>query len=122
MIRIVLRREIQSGNKLAYSHWRNRHRDGLAWMAHIRANFDMRHADLARCKRHVRVVGYRARMLDDDNLIAGFKHGRDCLVKLVLLVDDSPKWSSWEYVQRLRSHADNPLINTSCTVIEIQDV
>lgn len=122
MIRLVLHREVASGNALAYGHWRNRQRDKKAWALHIRATgHPASHAELARGKRRVRVIAYRCRRLDDDNLIAGFKHGRDELVRACLLVDDNAKWSSWEYVQRLRSHPENPTPGAVCTVVEIEE-
>lgn len=122
MIRLILPREIQSGNALAYRHWRVRHRDKLAWIAWIKATgHPANNAELPRGKRHVRIVAYRSRMLDDDNVVGGAKHLRDALVGCCLLLDDNARWSSWEYVQRLRSHPENPMPKKSCTVVEITD-
>jgi hypothetical protein len=117
MIRLVLPREIQSGNALAYAHWRNRTKDRKAWELLIRAACCR--PDGLRIKRSVTVTAYRGRLLDDDNLSSGCKHLRDALVRAGLLIDDCRAWSSWAYVQRLRSHPENPMPKMTCTNIVI---
>lgn len=44
-------------------------------------------------------VSCRARLLDDDNLVGGFKYCRDALKHLGWIVDDSPTWLQATYRQ-----------------------
>lgn len=54
-------------------------------------------------KRRIKITVYwpaknkRCRLPDDDNLIAGFKWGRDAMKRLGFIKDDSPKWSEWHW-------------------------
>lgn len=125
MIDLLINREVQSGNKLAYGHWRHRMKDKQAWMILIKSFLLRSLTSLAsdaqqpKGKRSVHVLGYRKRILDDDNFIAGFKHGRDCLVTLGLLKDDNATWCSFTYEQQLASKHPS---KRPCTFITIQDL
>ena len=122
MIEIIIPREVPSGNAFAYSHWSVRTKDRNAWSKWlIRAKSNMHSEDCqpATGHRFARIIAYRPRILDDDNLSAGAKHLRDAIVRAGFLKDDNKKWSTWQYVQRLRSHPENPTPKQSCTVVEI---
>ena len=75
--------------------------------------------DGARGKRHVRFIVYRKRMIDDDNMIQGVKALRDALVEVGLLINDSPKWATFQYDQR---PAKTSKIGTPHTTIIITDI
>ncbi len=52
-------------------------------------------------KRKVHFISYRVRLLDDDNLIGGFKAMRDCLEDMKLIFMDSPEYLISKYEQFL---------------------
>jgi hypothetical protein len=123
VIRLILRREVQSGNALAYGHWRNRMKDRDAWMAHVRSA-DWTRYQKAADFRTVTITAYRKRRLDTDNLSGGIKHLRDCLTKCRLIVDDSPKWAAFDYRQHVLSEIPDELAEQfgrkPMTVVEIE--
>ena len=85
--RVTIPREIVSGNALAYRHWRKRMADRDAWIILLRQHAAK--VPRATCQRTVRVTAYRKRRVDEDNLSSGFKHGRDAMVRVGLLIDDN---------------------------------
>jgi len=94
-----LPREVQTGNALAYRHWRFRHADKLAWLGLLRSELLLRPVPLATMRRKVLIFSYRKRILDDDNLIAGAKHLRDCLTVVGLILDDNARGARVTYEQ-----------------------
>ncbi|MCK6488314.1 MAG: hypothetical protein L6R48_08300 [Planctomycetes bacterium] len=122
MIRLVLVGETPSLNQYARTHWRQKHRQTKGWelMARSQASIE----DLqVQCRRAVRITSYRARLITDhDNLVGGAKGLPDALKRAGLLVDDSRAWCDISYVQRLRSHPENPMPGRSCTVVELENL
>jgi hypothetical protein len=102
VIRLILLREVQSGNKLAYGHWRGRMKDRDAWLMLVRSSHAAKYQK-ATDRRKVTITAFRKRRLDTDNLSGGIKHLRDCLTKCELIVDDSPKWADFIYDQHIMS-------------------
>lgn len=121
---IEIPREIQSGNVLAYGHWRARMRDRDTWISFFRGCG--RHVPPATGKRHVTVTAYRKRRLDEDNMSAGFKHGRDAMVRVGLLLDDNQKGCHFTYSDcRILSEMPADLRarfgGRAVTVVELRD-
>lgn len=119
MIELHLSREVESGNALAYRHWRTRMRDRDAWIILVRLAVRGRDLTPPAGKRAVHILAYRKRRLDSDNLSAGCKHLRDALVRCGLLIDDNDKHSAFTYELRLASEHPSRL---ACTLIRIQDL
>lgn len=122
-MRLILPREVQSGNALAYRHWRVRYRDKLAWECCLHAALAIARDRLGTATpgRRVTFTAYRKRMLDDDNLVGGLKHCRDGLVRVGLLTDDNAAGATFTYHQQLASLS--PLgKGVPATVIEIESV
>ncbi len=63
------------------------------------ASYMQRHNDRKRFLRLTRLIPYRGRAFDEDNLALGFKGAVDLFVRLRWLKDDSPKWLERDYVQ-----------------------
>lgn len=123
--RIAIPREIVSGNALAYRHWRQRMADRNEWMVYLRKYAGK--VPRATGKRVVRVTAYRKRRVDEDNLSSGFKHGRDAMVRVGLLIDDNQAGCRFVYDDCLLL-SDLPLGifaefgRVPVTVIEIEDL
>ena len=122
---IYIPKEIVSGNTLAYRHWRTRMKDRDTWVAFLLALGQS--IPRAATRRHVTVTAYRKRRVDEDNLSSGFKHGRDAMVRVGLLIDDNKAGCKFTYndckilsempaTLRVR-HGLKPL-----TIIEIEDI
>jgi hypothetical protein len=119
VIDLLLAREIQSGNALAYRHWRVRHKDKVAWLLLLRAQLRTDKCVPAG-RKAVTITAYRKRRLDDDNLIAGAKHLRDSLITVGLIKDDNATWAAFTYRQELASAS--PLgKGKPCTSIQIEE-
>lgn len=116
---LTLMREVQSGNTLAYKHWRFRMKDRDHWKFLLQDALARNPIPAAIGKRSVHITFYRRYRLDDDNASSGFKHGRDCLVRAGLLKDDNREWSSFVYEQRKSKEHES---KKPCTVITIEDV
>lgn len=119
---LTLPREIQSGNALAYRHWRVRQKDKAAWVLLLRAQLGHRtpSAEAINERRAVTITAYRKRILDDDNLIAGAKHLRDGLILVGLIKDDNAKWATFTYRQALASVS--PIgRGVPCTTIDVEE-
>ncbi len=54
----------------------------------------------------IAIRSYRARLLDYGNLVAGAKPIPDCLKRLGVIHDDSPKWFDCTYTQYAASPED----------------
>ncbi len=117
-------REIQSGNVFSYGHWRDRMRDRDAWIVLLRST--AYRIPPATAHRSVTVTAYRGRRLDEDNLCSGFKHGRDAMVRVGLLLDDNRKWCRFTYEDcRILSELPAELVEKhgrkALTIINISD-
>lgn len=95
---ISISKEILSLNKLNSMHWSKRSNHSKGWEEAIYYALGGK-VKKSKKKMRVKVSSYRKRLLDTDNLIGGFKGGRDALKRLGLIVDDSPKWCDFEYEQ-----------------------
>ena len=121
-MRLILAREVQSGNTFAYSHWKVRYRDKLAWECCMHAAMHLAKDRLGppTGRRRVAFTAYRGRRLDDDNLVGGLKHARDQLVRFGLLTDDNAAGATFTYDQQLAK--DSPLgAGRPCLVIDISE-
>lgn len=119
MIELILPRESQSGNAMAYSHWRVRVRDKMIWKALIASAIAKKDVKKATGHRRVTITAFRKRRLDDDNLIAGLKHCRDMLVHFGLIIDDDRKNATFIYRDDL---AKNSPTKKPCTIITLEDL
>jgi Holliday junction resolvase RusA-like endonuclease len=98
--KITLARESQSGNALAYRHWRVRQTDKRVWQMLLHSFLHKNPIPPATGKRSVTFTAFRRRMLDDDNLSSGLKHLRDCLTEADVIIDDNHAGASFLYVQK----------------------
>ncbi len=121
MIRLRIPGLLPSQNTRERTHWRARRRQEKAWEMVIRCQVSVDDTTTNR-RRAVRVISYRRqRITDVANLIGGAKGLIDCLVRAGLLVDDSDRWCSIAYHQRLRSHEANPRPGQDAIVVEVED-
>lgn len=121
MIRLHIAGLLPSQNVRERQHWALR-RKIERWMEwSIRQQISVGDTTTSR-RRTVRVTSYRRqRITDVANLIGGAKGLIDCLVRAGLLVDDSDRWASISYHQRLRSHPENPEPGRDAIVVEVED-
>jgi len=121
MIRVIIPGLLPSQNVRERAHWATRRRQEKAWELVIRCQTSVEDTTTSR-RRAVKIISYRRqRITDVANLIGGAKGLVDCLVRAGLLVDDSDRWCSIAYHQRLRSHDDNPMPGRDSIVVEIED-
>ena len=90
-----------SGNKLLRTHWAIRRRIKQGYLKEML--YTLPKVEKKKEKRRIHFISYRKRRLDDDNLIAGFKDLRDCLIRLGFIYDDSPTYLGATYEQQLDS-------------------
>lgn len=88
---------IESRNTFDGYHWSKKAQYAERWKWRVIAAVGRREPPNE--PRRATLTVYRNRLLDSDNLSGGCKQLRDALVHVGLLVDDSPKWSNWEYRQ-----------------------
>jgi hypothetical protein len=122
---VIIPREIVSGNTLAYRHWRRRMAERDYWIVAF-VSLAQR-VPRAACRRAVRVTAYRKRRVDEDNLSSGFKHGRDAMVRVGLLIDDNKAGCRFVYEDcRILSEMPADLVKkygrVPLTVVEILDL
>jgi hypothetical protein len=117
-ITLVMKREVLSGNTLAYGHWRNRSKDRKNWEAWILHALSKDRPANAKATGHriVQIVAHRKRTLDDDNLSSGCKHLRDALITTGLLIDDNKKGAKFSYEQHIMSDSPYPAPATVVTI------
>ncbi len=115
---MILPREVQSGNALAYRHWRERMRDRDAWIALLRSALVSRPLPPPTGKRYVHILAYRKRRVDEDNLSSGCKHLRDAMVRVGILKDDTREWCHFTYAQGLASGHPS---GRPCTEVTVSD-
>jgi hypothetical protein len=121
MIRLLLAGLLPSQNVRERQHWAARRRQEARWSQAIRCQVGLDDIATSR-RRSVRVVSYRSRRITDyANLIGGAKGLIDCLVRAGLLVDDSDRWCSISYHQRLRSHEENPMPGRNTIEVYVED-
>ena len=58
----------------------------------------------------IRVLGFREREMDSDNLAYACKGLRDAMVQGGYLVDDAPRWATFRYRQETSRRAEGPRI------------
>lgn len=99
-------REIESGNAYVVNSGRSRWRykaDRNAWERDLIALKHAKRIPPALGKRRVtltRIIGYRQRAFDRDNLATGFKSCVDAMVRCCLLVDDNAAGAEIHYAQK----------------------
>lgn len=93
-IKLVIPRLTPSLNEYLAMHWTDKHKLMRTWhwevIAAIRDTYKEIRFDHP--KRKVKIISYRKRLCDPDNLGGGFKPLIDALVLNNLLIDDSDKF------------------------------
>lgn len=97
---IVIAREVPSENRYTYSHWRAYTKERDFWLVLLRLQLRPRFQAPDHPVR-AKLVSLRGRELDFGNLVGGAKPIPDCLIRLGYLRDDSPRWFTCEYSQRV---------------------
>ena len=131
MIRLFIDGEVPSQNVTDRMHWRERHNLLSRWRFQVRqamtpTGFPM-YALKPQGKVSVAITAYRRRKITDHaNIVGGCKGLIDALTYNCLIVDDSEKWATFSYDQRLASHPLNPFRNPNGTgrigtVVEITE-
>ncbi len=100
-MKFTISEPIPSGNVILRSHWAIRRRllNTYEWrMLSIIGPLRVR---LPTKKMKVKIISYRARLLDKDNLYSGAKNLVDALRRTRLIRDDSPRWLELEVEQEV---------------------
>ena len=111
---VAVGKAIESLNIMNKMHWSKRHGLSKEWEKYIWATLNGK-IHQATAKMRVKVTSIRKHALDSDNLVGGFKGGRDALKRLGLIVDDSPQWAEFLYEQKIQK------VGTG-TIIEIEEI
>lgn len=89
--------KIISANVLLNKHWtfRRKYKESANWavaagLIGLGMVFNAQHPGFP-IKIHLRIISYRKRKIDEDNLIAGAKPLQDALAALLFLPNDSPE-------------------------------
>lgn len=100
-LRIILPFVTLSENRLLRMHWAARKAKQQEYLAYltVAGAYDRRFFAGEKEKRTVEIYSYRKRRIDPDNLIGGMKPLIDCLRKMKLIWDDSPKYLDLTVVQ-----------------------
>lgn len=120
MIKLELPIVTPSNNQLLrkYRHWAVKRRLMVSYMDELMvAMKESEYSNdelLTEGKRECRIISYRKRLLDDDNLAGGMKILLDSIVKMGLLKDDKPSKCKFipEQKKSKRPH----------TVVELKDI
>lgn len=94
-LKIVVPDLTPTNNVLLRMHWRRRQALNRDWVWLIKAallcnNIDLKKFSFGK-RRHVHIMSYRKKLVDDDNLIGGTKSLIDSLVANKILIDDDPE-------------------------------
>ncbi len=117
--KIMLARESQSGNALAYRHWRVRQKDKQVWLLLLQSALAKSPIPKAVGRRSITFTVFRRRMLDDDNVSSGLKHCRDCLTLTGIIKDDDAGGARFTYIQRPSKESPT---GSPMTQIEVEDI
>lgn len=101
IVRIILPVVTLSENRLLRMHWTARKAEQhkyLKWLIAAGAQDKMFYVG-EKEKRAVEIYSYRKRRIDPDNLTGGMKPLIDCLRKINLIWDDSPKYLDLTVIQ-----------------------
>ena len=92
-----------SNNELLKMHWGAllRLKESYMWTLTAAGAHDPKYKAEPGEHRVVKFLSCRRNMLDEGNLAGGFKKLEDALVEMGLLIDDSPKYASMVYAQRI---------------------
>ena len=101
--KIILPIVTPSLNELLRMHWtkQRRLRKDYGWELVAVGMNDPIYKVNGQEKRGVRFMSFRPGMLDQGNLIGGFKPLEDALIDLGLIFDDSPKFADISYFQKV---------------------
>jgi hypothetical protein len=112
VIYIAVSKPILSRNQIDKMHWAKKSRESKEWEREIFAALNGK-VSKAKGLRTVNVTSLRARELEDDNLIGGFKGGRDAIKRLGLIIDDNSKWCRFKYSQKVQKAGFGTIIEIS---------
>ena len=97
---LVIPVQIQSANKILRQHWAVRSRAKKEYALFIRNQMKLKNVKKAECKKYkIKIISYRARKLDYDNLVLGCKGLVDAMIDENLIWDDSPDYVDVTYEQ-----------------------
>ena len=97
---LVIPVQIQSANKILRQHWAVRSRAKKEYALFIRNQMKLKNIKKAECKKYkIKIISYRARKLDYDNLVLGCKGLLDAMIDENLIWDDSPDYVDVTYEQ-----------------------
>lgn len=91
-MRVTIYADVPSLNKLLRMHWAKRRRLCDDVQAEITAMHGLPLPSRRRVAKSVRIMSYRKRLLDKDNLTGGAKPIVDALKLCGFIWDDSPEW------------------------------
>lgn len=97
---LVIPMQIESANKILRQHWAVRRRSKQEFALFIRNQMNLKKIKRAECKKYkIKIISYRARKLDYDNLVLGCKGLLDAMIDENLIWDDSPDYVDVTYEQ-----------------------
>jgi len=99
-------------------HWAKRRKIKEDWLWLIASAKHCQRLKKATTKRSVKIVSYRTKALDHDNLVGGCKALIDALTKNDVIVDDSPKWIGKPDISQ---EIDTKRPRTEITIAEAED-
>ena len=97
---LVLPLKIKSANEILKQHWATRRKSKQEYKLFIRNQMKLKSIKKAKCaKYNIKILSYRKRLLDFDNLVSGCKSLLDAMIEENLIYDDSPDYIEAEYKQ-----------------------
>ena len=97
---LVLPLKIKSLNEILKQHWATRRKSKQEYALFIRNQMRLKNIPKAKCKKYyIKILSYRKKLLDYDNLVAGCKGLLDAMIDENLIHDDSPDYVNVIYKQ-----------------------
>ena len=98
---LELKMKILSRNILDRQHWAVKRKDKQLWALLIRNQMRLNKIKLTKDKEkhNIKIISFRSRMLDYDNLVGGCKQLIDAMIQEGLIYDDNPEYLDIEITQ-----------------------
>ena len=97
---LVLPLKIKSANEILRQHWATRRKSKQEYKLFIRNQMRLKNIQKAECRKYnIKILSYRKRLLDYDNLVSGCKSLLDAMIDEGLIYDDSPDYIEAQYKQ-----------------------